>query len=95
MFANGPKGGLAARVGHEVADEVVNAPDKRKVIFSQSKPGAEGVRNAQTGINKKKAKSNYATSMMGMQQVHELKNTGSMPLYIVLLADNEVHDNKA
>ena len=35
------------------------------------------------------------TCMMRMQQVHELQNTGSMPLYIVLLADNEVHDNKA
>ena len=33
--------------------------------------------------------------MMRMQHVHELKNTGSMPLYMVLLADNEVYDNKA
>ena len=95
MFANGPKGGLAARVGHKVANEVIDAPDKRKVIFSQSKPGAKGVRNAQTGINKQKAKSNYATRMMGVQQVHELKNFGFVPPYTALFADSKVHHNKA
>ena len=34
VFANGPKGGLAAGVGHEVANEIVNAPDKQKKFLA-------------------------------------------------------------
>ena len=35
MLVDGPKGGLAAGIGHEVTNAVVDAPDKRKEIFSQ------------------------------------------------------------
>ena len=35
MLINGPKGGLAAGLGHEVTDALVDTPDKRKVIGSQ------------------------------------------------------------
>ena len=35
MLIDGPKGGLAAGLGHEVTDALVDTPDKRKVIGSQ------------------------------------------------------------
>ena len=35
MLVDGPKGGLAAGVGHEVTNAFVDAPDKRKEILSQ------------------------------------------------------------
>ena len=35
MLINGPKGGPAAGLCHEVIDALVDTPDKRKVIGSQ------------------------------------------------------------
>ena len=35
MLINGPKGGPAAGLCHEVTDALVDTPDKRKVIFNK------------------------------------------------------------
>ena len=51
MLAKRPKGGLAARVLHEVCNAVIDAPDKRETIFCQFKPGIEVVRSGEARVH--------------------------------------------